>query len=59
MKEYAPYRGRVKRGYFSRNHDENMLQKRGFIASRALIKTRNFINVMGFPGFIQRQGLDS
>ena len=32
-------------------------KRRGSIAAHALIKTRNFINVMGFPGLIQKQGL--
>ena len=42
----------------------NMMNKystkiQGSIAPYALIKTRNFITVMGFPGSIQRQGLAS
>ena len=32
---------------------------RGYIDPRALIKTRNFITVMGFMGLIHRQGLAS
>ena len=34
-------------------------KKRGSIDPHALIKTRKFINVMGFPVIIQRRGIDS
>ena len=42
----------------------NMMEKdatkiQGSIAPHALIKTRNFITVMGFPGLIPRRGLAS
>ena len=41
------------------NMIKNMLKKKqSSIAPRVLIKTRNFIIVMGFPGNNQRQGLD-
>ena len=35
-----------------------MKKRKGFIAPHALIKTRDFIIVMGFPGLVQIQGLD-
>ena len=38
---------------------KNMTQKRCSIAPRALIKTRKFSTVMGFPGIIHRWGLAS
>ena len=42
----------------------NMMEKdatkiQGSIAPHVLIKTRNLITVMGFPGLIQRRGLAS
>ena len=59
MKKDEPCRGRVKMGYCSRKCDKKMLLKWGFIAPRALIKTRIFITVIFFPGIIQRWGLAS
>ena len=41
-------------------HDKKSdTKRRGSITPRAMIKTRNFINVMGFTGLIQRQVLAS
>ena len=42
----------------------NMVKKdatkiQDYIAPHAIIRTRNFIIVMGFPGLVQRQGLTS
>ena len=48
-----PYRDKVKIEYCYRKHDENYATKRrGSIATHAMINTRNFITVMGFPGLI-------
>ena len=53
MKEDDPYRGRLKMGYCYRKHDEKYATKiRRAIAPSNLIKTINFITVMGFPGLI-------
>ena len=44
MNKYEPYRGRVKRGYWSREHYEKYATKRrGSIAPRDLINTRNLL----------------
>ena len=53
MKKYEPYRGKVKRGYYSR--------KRAEINSTpcALIKTGDFITVLGVPLIIHIRGLSS
>ena len=59
MKKYEPYHGKMKRGYCSSKCDEKGWKKRGSIDPHALIKTRKFINVMGFPVIIQRRGIDS
>ena len=49
MNKDEAYRGRVKRGYWSRKHDEKDATKRqGSIAPRDLIKTGKFITVMVF-----------
>ena len=36
---------------------KNATEIQGSIAPHALIKTRNFLAVMVFPGLIQRQGI--
>ena len=60
MKKDVTFLGRVKRGYFCRKHDKKYSTKRqGSVASHALIRTRNFIIVIGFSWLIQRQGLYS
>ena len=60
MKKYVPFLGRVHRGYCCRKHDKKDDTKiQGSIDPHALIRTRNFIIIMGFPGLFQRQGLDS
>ena len=60
MKKYVNLFGRVHRGYCCMKHDKKDATKRqGSIAPHALIITRNFIIVMGFPGLVQRQGLAS
>ena len=46
---------RVKRGYFFRKNDKKYTTKiQGSIDPRAMIKTRNFITVVGFAGIIHR-----
>ena len=60
MNKDEPYRERVKIIYCSRKNDEKICyERRGSIAPRTLIKTRNFITVMGFTILIQRQLLAS
>ena len=60
MKKDEPYRGRVLIGYCSRKHNERYAtKKRSYIHPRSLIKKRNFITVMVFPGLFQIQGLSS
>ena len=50
----------MRRGYCFSKHDGKPATKiQGSIAPRDLIKTGNFITVMGFPGSIQRLGLAS
>ena len=50
MNKNGPYSSRVKGGYCCRKHDEKDVTKRqGSIDPCALIKTRNFMIVMGFP----------
>ena len=47
-------------GYCCRKHDQKDATKRqGYIDPHSLIRTRDFIIVMGFKGSIQRKGLDS
>ena len=60
MKKYVPFLDGVKRGHCCRKHDKKDATKRqGSIAPHALIITRNFIIVMGFPVLIKRQGIAS
>ena len=50
-----PYRGRVKIRYGYRKYDKKYAtKKRGYIAPRDIIMTRNFITAVGFPDIIQR-----
>ena len=59
IKKDKTYRGKAKLGYCCRKYDEKYATRiKGSSAPRALIKTRNFITVMDFPGLIQRQGID-
>ena len=60
MKKGVTFQGRVHIGYYGRKHGQKYATKRqSSIAPHPLIRTRNFINVMGFPGLVQRQGLVS
>ena len=55
MNKYEPCRGRAKRGYCSRKRYEQKYNKKlGSIAPHALMKTGNFITVVGLPGIIHR-----
>ena len=50
MNKYELYHGRVKVGYCCRKHDEKICNKNmGLYYLHALIRTRNFITIMGFP----------
>ena len=53
MKKDDNYRVKMTIGYcFREITKNNAIEIRGYIAPRALIKTRIFITVMGFPGLI-------
>ena len=57
---YVPFLSRVKIVYCCKKHDKKDATKRqGSISPHALIRTINFIVVVGFQGLIQRQGLAS
>ena len=60
MNKDVPLKGRVHIGNCCRKHEEKYATKiQGSIAPHALMKTRYFINVTGFPGLIHQQGLVS
>ena len=51
MKKYEPYRGRDKIWYCCRKHGQKYATKRqGSVAPHAMMKTRDFIIFMWFPG---------
>ena len=54
MKKYCPYHGRVKIGYCKKTWWKRCYEKLYYIASRALIKTRNFIIGVGFLGKVHK-----
>ena len=58
MKNFVPLLGRVKRWYFCRKHDTDMLQNTRFYCSMCSDKNKNFYYCHGFSGLIQRHGLD-